>query len=50
VAVRFGRGRRFGFGFGFARGLGAAEGASWAPALGGSAERPMRWVESELAA
>jgi hypothetical protein len=41
---RFGRGVRVGFG------LAVAEGASSAPALGGSAESPTRWVVSELAA
>jgi len=49
VGARLGR-RRRGCGVRVARGLGVAEGARSAPALGGSAESPIRWVESELAA
>ena len=51
-----GLGRRFFFVFGFGVGVevgvrvAVARGASSRPALTGSEERPMRWVESELAA
>jgi hypothetical protein len=44
--------RRFFFGLavGVGVGVGVARGARSSPALTGSAESPIRWVESELAA